>query len=511
MTNSDSTPDFSWLKNNSEDPDSDQNSTDSPPSDESPQPSLEEERSEEVETESAQAQSDEQGAVTVSESTQENTGAGDGMEQDLESAEPEAEEVNPAAETWVPETTGFQSEVSTTSAASDSVLNDDDAPPSDSVFDDDSEEQEDELQSNVEPTDIMPGRQLSEEESEQLNSANDPEDLTVVLPVTDEGEQPSTVATAETFAQPELPVADENGESTGIGAAEGIDEQDEEAQESNGQTNEENSSVTSEEPAPDGSEDSNRTGTSETEAGTSNLKTVLLISYASAMTLIALFLFMKGNQPTTNPHLESLPDVAPEPMGELSYVPVEAQLPEGHTLKIGEKQRYGNILVEPIRVVREPIQFSHYDPTSRLTRPASDPVIKMWLRFTNLSDEQKIAPLDGDLLLRWVTNSAQQREYSNQYLFAEGASQSSDEISTYRHSKTSDWDLLDQQLGHVLEPGESFETYIASTEELPTELPQRLNWRFQFRKGYSPSGNGVTTLVDIAFNKDEIEATSHEG
>src|SRR5690606_928719 len=104
---------------------------------------------------------------------------------------------------------------------------------------------------------------------------------------------------------------------------------------------------------------------------------------------------LRGSARDAKPHhLESLPDIRPESETNLSYVPVHAELAPGHTLRIGEQRRFGNILVEPLRITREPIDFVHYSGAAKVTRPATQPVLKLWLRFTNVSDEQTIAPLD---------------------------------------------------------------------------------------------------------------------
>lgn len=484
MTSSDSTPDFSWM-----------NKKDS---------------AKEEDGKQDQAESISDG----DEETGEDTG----------NVVPEEPIINPTTDTWIQDSPDLPKPFISNppNASGQSIHGADGSEPTESgsVFDDDAEEECPKSEQKNDATLIMPGRQLSESESERLNSSNSPEDLTVVLP--SETEHANAVE-VETFASPETSEEEVlSEEEKGLNL-----EELSESESSNSQH--ENESSTEEEASEENSNvveptDSQLNDTDDPEAlaqtpgatpsspeqdeeNKSNTRFILLVSYASAMTLIALFLLMKGGSRPANEHLESLPDVAPEPEGELSYIPVQAPLPVGHLLKIGEIQRYGNIEVQPLRVVHEPIEFSHYNASSDLNRPPTAPVVKLWLKFTNVSKDQEIAPLDGNLLLRWVTNSKQQREFSNQYLFAEGATEPEDEISTYRHSKTSDWDLRDQNLGEVLEPGESYETYIASTESLPEELPENLIWRVQFRKGFSPNGGGVTTVIDVAFQKDDLKAT----
>lgn len=489
MTSSDSTPDFSWLNKNEEE----QQKT----------------QSEESQTEQVDDQS---------ESTESSDEAGD--------TEPP---VNPTAETWIQDAPDLPKPlVAQTPIAPETPVppqfdigvGQDEGFDSESVLDDDPEDEVVADPETNDPTIIMPGRQLSEADNEKLNSSNRPEDLTVVLPPETPDSDADPVQN-ETFAEPEAPATEKEPQeeaaeqfiiNTDLPPGESVSTSDEEPNDEEavssaleGQSVEDEPSIKEQEKEAEPAAPGTATANSGDEQ-MSNTRLILLASYASAMTLIALFLLMRGGSGPANNNLESLPDVAPEPVGELTYVPVNATLPAGHVIKIGEKQRFGNIEVEPLRVVREPLEFTHYSGDSKAKRPATDPVVKIWLKFTNVSEDQEIAPLDGNLLLRWVTNSEQQREFSNQYLFGEGASQPEDEISTYRHSKTSDWDLSGQNLGKVLKPGESYETYIASTESLPVELPQQLNWRIQFRKGYSPKGWGVTTLIDVSFETDEIKA-----
>lgn len=236
------------------------------------------------------------------------------------------------------------------------------------------------------------------------------------------------------------------------------------------------------------------------KAGKSNLILILLISYASAITLALIFLLTRDN--TKPHHLESLPDVAPEKENALSYVPVNATLAPGHTLRIGDKQRFGNLEVEILRVTREPIEFVHYTGNTGRTRAPSEPVFKLWLKFTNVSNDQTFQPLGRQLVLRWVTNSKGQ-ERSNFYIAPRNASAGDEpQAQLYHLSSASDWDLKDQNLDAEIGPGESMECYLATEEGVNVEGD--LAWRVQFRKGLSPSGNGVTTMIEVAFDPNQL-------
>ncbi|MCA9079528.1 MAG: hypothetical protein KDA58_03170 [Planctomycetaceae bacterium] len=239
--------------------------------------------------------------------------------------------------------------------------------------------------------------------------------------------------------------------------------------------------------------------------GKSSLAWVLLLSYASAMTLAFLFLLIRSGNPRPH-HLESLPDVAPEPVNQLSYVPINATLALGHRMQVGDKRRFGNIEVEVRKVTYEPLQFVHYSGDRSKKKPATDPVLKLWLKFTNVSQDQTIAPLDRTLLLRWVAKAGTSVEFSNQYLFPASKSHDPDAIvATYRMPQTSDWDLVGQQLDCELAPGESCETFVASTDDGSANLQGPIVWRVQFRKGFSASGNGVTTMIEVDFDRSEAQ------
>lgn len=233
-----------------------------------------------------------------------------------------------------------------------------------------------------------------------------------------------------------------------------------------------------------------------------------LISYASAVTLILLYLFFAGRNPS--PHqLESLPDVPPLEVSKgevMRLIEADADMPPGHTLRLGESRRFGNILVEPLRVTREPIEFVHFSNQANLSKPKTAPVLKLWVRFTNVSDDQTIAPLDAGLLyVRTLRDSGRFR--ANQFVATESEkSEDGQQVMVFDHPTTSEWDMAGQQLGAPLPPGDSVEIFIPTEEDGLNALTGDLVWRLHFRKGYSPRGYGVTTVVEIAFDSSQIQS-----
>ncbi len=249
--------------------------------------------------------------------------------------------------------------------------------------------------------------------------------------------------------------------------------------------------------------------TSVQEPVVSKRKYMIVLSYASAITLVCVILIMQSLQ--AKPHdLESLPDLKP-PMkdDEIAYrlVPEAAGLPRGHTLKLGQSRRFGNVLVTPTKVVYEPIQFVHYSQDPTKTRAASKPAMKLWLKFENVSKDQKFAPLDRKLMLMRIVDP-KQREFmrSNQFLCPSRAKGDLKKTSLlYDLEMVGDWDFAGIEDDPLVPPGQTLEIYLPSSEEAYDEMDGKITWRVQFRKGYNPdSKRGVTTLIEVVFDKKEV-------
>jgi|GEM_PF-473710 len=241
-------------------------------------------------------------------------------------------------------------------------------------------------------------------------------------------------------------------------------------------------------------------------------KYVLVLSWASAATIAALFLAYLLTTSQTS-QLESLPDVKPPKKDDkivYKLVPEDVEMPPGHLLTLGETQRYGNLKVTATRVTRGPIQFEHYDASSNRTREDGPEVLKLWLKFENVSSDQAIAPLDELVFQR------DDRDFENvrANIFLARASQKSKSgtrLMVYDLNTSGDWNLKGQQLQHEIPPGGQLETYIPTTPDGIGDVlgsGEELVWRVHFRKGYSPKNFGVTTIIEVTFGESEIAADS---
>lgn len=243
----------------------------------------------------------------------------------------------------------------------------------------------------------------------------------------------------------------------------------------------------------------------------------IAVSYASAMTLACVYLlYMLLTKSYTISNLESLPDLAPPKAGKnmkatMKLVPVDAPMPPGHTLTFNETVRYGSVNLTPVRVTRGPLEFVHYDPAAKQTKERTGTVLKLHLRFENVSKDQDFPPLDRDLVFNRTPDGKNFGAFlaNNFVCKLEEKKRNGNCILMYDLAEGSSFDLKDQHLGRVLNPGESFETFVATGEEDVNTLSGPLVWRIHFRKGYNPvSLRGVTTIVEVVFNSDEIENES---
>lgn len=238
---------------------------------------------------------------------------------------------------------------------------------------------------------------------------------------------------------------------------------------------------------------------------------VIVLSYVSAATLLLLYLFyVVGNARTHN--LESLPDLEP-PMKDgkigMRTAPVNATVAPGHELKLGESQRFGNLMVTPLRITRGAVTFAHAFGGKGEVRQPTQPVLKLWVRFENVSRDQTFAPLSAPLLYKRIPHR-DGRFQTNNFLVAQAdRKKKSPEVGyVYDMPEFSEFVMVDQHLGKELAPGESLETYIPAEEGV--ELADGLwMWRLQFRKGYHPKSlRGVTTLIDVQFEHDAVSEDS---
>lgn len=232
---------------------------------------------------------------------------------------------------------------------------------------------------------------------------------------------------------------------------------------------------------------------------------IIVGSYASAVTLVLAYMLVFGRTSA----LESLPDLKP-PMnknGDISwqYNPPVNNVAPGHVLSLGQSRRFGNVKVTPLKVTRGPVKFEHYAGQPGAARLPSEPVLKLWVKFENVSRNQTFSPLDPQLLFTRDVRNLGESIRANGFVTTEADRKKGKPLFYFFDIPVlSEFRIIGQNLNRDLAPGDTVESFVPSEEDA-LNLKGDLVWRFQFRKGYHPkSMRGVTTLIDVRFNSKDI-------
>ncbi len=232
---------------------------------------------------------------------------------------------------------------------------------------------------------------------------------------------------------------------------------------------------------------------------------IIVGSYASAVTLVLVYMLIFSRTSA----LESLPDLKP-PMnknGEISwqYNPPVNNVAPGHVLSLGQSRRFGNVKVTPLKVTRGPVNFEHYAGLPGAARLPSEPVLKLWVKFENVSRNQTFSPLDPQLLFTRDVRNLGESIRANGFVTTEADRKKGKPLFYFFDIPVlSEFRIIGQNLNRDLAPGDTVESFVPSEEDA-LNLKGDLVWRFQFRKGYHPkSMRGVTTLIDVRFNSKDI-------
>eukprot|EP00913_Durusdinium_trenchii_P035301 g33031.t1 len=231
----------------------------------------------------------------------------------------------------------------------------------------------------------------------------------------------------------------------------------------------------------------------------SRLLFLIVAGYASAITIaliVVWFYYQRSKQ-------LNLPDVVPKQTADgkisFNYYAEDAPMPSGHRLRLGETQRFGYLEITPLKVTQGPVLIA-----DEYGEDPSSPVLKLWLKIRNVSDNQTFAPF-GRTLAR--TRSRQHNRANVFVCRADQKRRDGDKIFMYDlEVDETQISLKGQNIDRALKPGESYETFLATDEDGIESLTGDLVWRVHVRKGYNPVSKwGITTLFEINFHRDQVK------
>jgi hypothetical protein len=241
-------------------------------------------------------------------------------------------------------------------------------------------------------------------------------------------------------------------------------------------------------------------------AGVSRSAFVMTLAYAGLVTLLAaylLFLLWRGHA------LESLPDLSPLGTGTVRIPAPRATVAPGHTLALGESKVFGYVRVTPLRVTRGPLELETRGPFGLEDHKPPGTVLKLWLKFENVSPTDDVVPLDRQLVFyRRADKRTPGRFMTFNFVCPRGKQKevSPPLVYVYDQPPNSGLEPKAQNLDQNLGPNQAVETYIPTTAEGASDLAGKLLWRVHFRKGHNAKTRaGVTTLIDVVFDSSAIE------
>jgi hypothetical protein len=252
---------------------------------------------------------------------------------------------------------------------------------------------------------------------------------------------------------------------------------------------------------------------------------VPLISYSILATVAVVYLRFFQPPPTNQPHpLEMFPDLEGENPGvkpgkkkiTVKYHDhlQEKDLPPQLRTTFGKPIQIGELEVEPISVELRRIVFVNpgHDP-----EPSEKPTLVLNLRLTNRSKNQTFHPLDPFFERRWVAKKGEGKDGMPFTYLTVGKEHFYggpllEEDRRERHET-----IKGQKLEHVLEPGESFDTFVCTSpddavQEAVEQSRGPMLWRVQVRRGLVKTPHrgelSASAVVGVEFTRDQVHAAA---
>ena len=217
---------------------------------------------------------------------------------------------------------------------------------------------------------------------------------------------------------------------------------------------------------------------------------VLLMSYASAITLALIWMLWTGrwsrNEAPPSTISEQAVDsssrvVEPTPVQPALPIPLE------NSAKIGQTIQLGDVEATPLAVISTNVELVRsIEPNKR--RYESECLV-LRLRLRNVSKQHTFAPLDPNLV-----RERGLRPYDPYIATSEGSS-----IGLFPLALDSEWSIVGQDFTS-LQPGESMETFVAAGPGSAQKLAAKMTWRVRLRTGVYRAD-----MLGVPFTKDEVQ------
>ena len=225
------------------------------------------------------------------------------------------------------------------------------------------------------------------------------------------------------------------------------------------------------------------------------LSTVLLASYASAVTLGLLWVLWTGRRIRDSVEPESIPaiDARPDPGLRADQAhrlipppPIDAD----HLTTLGQPVKIGLIEATPLGVSFGSVDLERGFTTER--KSGGKKALKLRIRLKNTSTDIVLAPLDKAFL--------RPRPRADPESYIE-TSEGGPVISLFPLAIESELSIVGQEF-RELEPGESFETLIVSTPDADKNLTSEMTWRIRLRTDIKHTDD-----LGVRFHKEDVQSS----
>jgi len=223
---------------------------------------------------------------------------------------------------------------------------------------------------------------------------------------------------------------------------------------------------------------------------------VLLLSYASAVTIGLLYVLITGRslkhseEADAPPAAEERADPGERAKFSRRITPPPPIKPE-HLTSIGKPVRIGSLEVTPVAVTSGRITLKHLISSSAPRNEGTD-ALKLRLKLKNVSKDLVFAPLDEAFL--------REREagVTDTYIELPGGQN----IEMHSLAVTSEWGIVGQEFKE-LKPGETLDTLVVSAKDALKQKAPEMTWRVRLRTGIEQ-----TDFLGVRFKESEIKPGS---
>lgn len=207
--------------------------------------------------------------------------------------------------------------------------------------------------------------------------------------------------------------------------------------------------------------------------------------------------------------LERLPDdAAVQGAGPIA---ADEKISPATRFRLGETKRIGNLDVTAVAV--EDCELATYKKDEPDSKIETGPVLVLRLHVKNVSEKQTFHPLDPAFLYP----DPKKQMKTNDLFDGRGL--------TYTYLQTADragkvilpYDLkwqeraIEGQDFPKLEPGGKADLIVVSDMDSPEKVKSPMVWRVKLRKGLTATGQGVATVIGVAFDPSQIKRAEKKG